>query len=86
MSLNGKRKGFGLAGASVLLLLLVAGCGVNPDEAPESAGASGTNAPYIPPEPDGTPVQRAKPTPRPAGTIRIAVTAQGSLTEDMVNA
>lgn len=86
MSLKGNRKGFGLAGASVLLLLFVAGCGVNPDEAPESAGSSGMEARYVPPEPDGTPAKQAKPTPREAGTIRIAGKAQGSLTEDLVNA
>lgn len=78
------RKAFGLAGASAVLMLLVAGCGVNPDEAPQSAGNTGTAAKYVPPESDGTPVQRAKPTPRAAGTIRISGKAQGSLTSDLV--
>ncbi|MBN8866930.1 MAG: substrate-binding domain-containing protein [Solirubrobacterales bacterium] len=83
MSLR-NRKGFGLAAASALLMLLVAGCGVNPDEAPESAGATGTAARYVPPQSDSAPAQRAKPTPRQSGTIRIAGKAQGSLTPDLV--
>jgi len=83
MSLNGRKTG--LAGAAILFALLVAGCGVNPDEAPRSAGASGAAARYVPPEPDGTPVQRSRPTPRAAGTIRISGKAQGSLTEDLVD-
>jgi len=86
IKLKENRKGLGLTGAAALLALLVAGCGVNPDEAPESAGASGAAARYVPPKADGTPVQRAKPTPRASGTIRIAGKAQGSLTEDLIDA
>ncbi len=68
-----------LAGAT----LFAAGCGVNPDDAPNSAGTSGTGAKY-----QETAKQsnrpKAKPTPRQEGTIRIAGKAQGSLTQRLV--
>lgn len=79
-------KGVRFACASAVLAALVVGCGVNPNEAPETAGSSGAAARYIPPTSDATPVERAKPTPRQAGTIRIAGKAQGSLTPDLVRA
>ncbi|MDQ2622360.1 MAG: substrate-binding domain-containing protein [Actinomycetota bacterium] len=65
--------------------LFAAGCGVNPDEAPESAGSTGTAAKFqevakVSNRPD------AKPTPRQEGVIRIAGKAQGSLTERLVEA
>ncbi len=81
-ALEGKRFGFVVAAAT--LAALVAGCGVNPDQAPESAGFSGTSAIYVPPSSGKTPIEKAKPTPREAGTIRIAGKAQGSLTPDLV--
>lgn len=63
--------------------LLAAGCGVSPDEAPESAGSTGTAARFQEaPQQDNRP--KAKPTPRQEGVIRIAGKAQGSLTERLV--
>jgi len=78
-----KKKGISLAVASAGLLLLVAGCGVNPDEAPQTAGHSGSDAPYIAPQ-EGKVKEENKPTPREAGTIRVAGKAQGSLTPDLI--
>ena len=78
------KKGAGLACGAALLALLVTGCGVNPDDAPESAGASGSNAIYQPPESGKSSNRPTKATPREAGTIRIAGKAQGSLTPDLV--
>lgn len=72
--------------AGVALVLVVAGCGVENDEAPDSAGASGSSAVYVEPanKSESTkPANRA--TPRTEGTIRIAGKAQGSLTERLVN-
>lgn len=85
MNTNLRKKSLGFACATVLLAALVAGCGVNPDEAPESSGKAGSEAIYVPPR-SGETVQRAKPTPRQAGTIRIAGKSQGSLTPDLVQA
>lgn len=79
-----KNKAAGFAGAAAVLAVLVAGCGVNPDEAPQSAGASGPGAKYVPPSTGKTPAEKAKPTQRETGTIRIAGKAQGSLTPDLV--
>ncbi len=79
-----KKKATALACATVVLGLLVAGCGLNPDDAPPAAGSSGAGAIYVPPSSGKTPVERAKPTPREAGTIRVAGKAQGSLTPDLV--
>lgn len=73
-----------LASVAALFALLVAGCGVSPDDAPVSAGSDGPDARYIPPKSDGTPVEESKPTQREAGTIRIAGKAQGSLTPNLV--
>lgn len=78
------KKGVVLACGAAVLALLVAGCGVNPDEAPESAGASGAEAIYVPPSSGKSENQKAKATPREAGTIRIVGKAQGSLTPDLV--
>ncbi len=78
------QKGAGLALGAALLALLVAGCGVNPDEAPQSAGASGSDAIYVPPQSGKSANKKSKATPREAGTIRIAGKAQGSLTPDLV--
>ena len=85
MKTNLRKKSIGFACATVLLAALVAGCGVNPDEAPESSGNSGSEAIYVPPR-SGETAQRAKPTPRQAGTIRIAGKSQGSLTPDLIQA
>lgn len=79
-------KGIALATAATTLALLAAGCGVNPTDAPESAGAEGADARYIPPKSDGSPVEESKPTRREVGTIRIAGKAQGSLTPDLARA
>lgn len=81
-----KKKTLGVATASVVLLGLVAGCGVNPDEAPESAGFRDAAAKFVPPSSGQAPVEQAKPTPRQVGTIRIAGKAQGSLTPTLVKA
>ncbi len=81
-----KMTGLKLVCASTALALLVAGCGVNPDEAPESAGNTGGAAIYVPPRSGQSPAERAKPTPREAGTIRVAGKAQGSLTPELVAA
>ncbi len=80
-----KSKGAALACASAILMLLVAGCGVNPDEAPQSAGHSGLDANYVPPQ-TGEKAQQRKATVREAGTIRVAGKAQGSLTPDLIKA
>jgi ABC-type phosphate transport system substrate-binding protein len=80
-----KSRGAGLAGASAVLVLLVAGCGVNPDQAPESSGHEGADAAYVPAQ-SGKAVKETKPTPREAGTIRVAGKAQGSLTPALINA
>lgn len=77
-------KGLTAACASALLLLLVAGCGVNPNEAPETAGNSGSDAVFVKPASGKTPIEKAKATPRATGTIRIAGKAQGSLTSALV--
>lgn len=69
-----------LAGAA----LLAAGCGVSPDEAPESAGSTGSGAAYQPPAQESS-RPKAKPTPRQEGVIRIGGKAQGSLTERLVD-
>ena len=79
-----KRKAGAFAGASVILALLVAGCGVNPDQAPESAGHAGASARYVPPSSGTATSEQAKPTPRVAGTIRINGKTQGSLTPKLV--
>src|SRR5680860_1070432 len=70
--------------AGFALLILVAGCGIDTDEAPESAGASGSDATFTEPTEGKTaePVTRA--TPRSEGNIRIAGKAQGSLSERLV--
>lgn len=81
-----RKKSLGFACATVLLAALVAGCGVNPDEAPESSGNSGSEAIYVPPRSGESSAPQAKPTPRQSGTIRIAGKAQGSLTPDLVQA
>ncbi|MBK5233282.1 MAG: substrate-binding domain-containing protein [Thermoleophilia bacterium] len=71
--------------AGLALLAVVTGCGVDTDEAPESAGATGSAATFQEPTEGKTsePVTRA--TPRNEGTIRIAGKAQGSLTERLVS-
>lgn len=79
-----RKKTAALVSATAILGLLVVGCGVNPDDAPPSAGSSGAGAIYVPPSSGKTPVERAKPTPREAGTIRIAGKAQGALTPDLI--
>lgn len=79
-------KAVALAAAAATLALLSAGCGANPSDAPESAGAQGPDARFIAPKADGSPVEEAKPTARETGTIRIAGKAQGSLTPDLVRA
>jgi ABC-type phosphate transport system substrate-binding protein len=81
-----KKKAAALVTASAALAMLVAGCGVNPDQAPESAGNTGTAARYVPPSSGKSESEQAKPTPREAGTIRITGKAQGSLTPDLVKA
>ena len=80
-----KKKGTILACASAGLLLLVAGCGVNPDEAPESAGHTGPDARFVPAQ-SGKAAKETKATPRESGTIRVAGKAQGSLTPDLIKA
>ncbi len=80
-----KRKVALLGCVSTAMALLVAGCGVSPDDAPESAGQTGGGAIFVPPSSGTTPTEQAKPTPREAGTIRIAGKAQGSLTPDLVS-
>ena len=80
------KKGAGLACGAAIIALLVTGCGVNPDEAPESAGASGSEAIFVPPESGKSSKQNTKPTPREAGTIRVVGKAQGSLTPSLVKA
>ncbi len=73
--------------AAFALLVIVAGCGVDTDEAPESAGASGSNANFVEPTDESKSSEPAKrATPRTEGTIRIAGQAQGSLTERLVDA
>ncbi len=73
-----------LAGAA--LVAAVAGCGVDNDEAPESAGKSGSDAVFIEQTDEGESTQtQNRATPRTEGTIRIAGKAQGSLTERLVN-
>lgn len=81
------KKGIALASTAALFALLVAGCGVNPDEAPSSAGHDGVDARYVPPQNESaSPVKESKATQREVGTIRIAGKAQGSLTPNMVKA
>ncbi|MCO5315015.1 MAG: substrate-binding domain-containing protein [Solirubrobacterales bacterium] len=67
---------------AVVFGVLVAGCGVSPDQAPVDSGHTGTNARYQPPTKKGGNPD-AKPTPREQGVIRIAGKAQGSLTDRM---
>ncbi|HRV59200.1 MAG: substrate-binding domain-containing protein [Solirubrobacterales bacterium] len=81
-----KRKGTGVAFASAVLVLLVTGCGVNPDEAPQSAGHTGADAQYVPPQTGQKQVKERRATTRETGTIRVAGKAQGSLTPDLVKA
>ena len=73
-----KNKAFGIAGAAAVLAILVAGCGVNPDEAPQSAGASGPGAKYVPPSTGKTPAEIA--------AKRGNVVAQNRLAHVYINA
>jgi ABC-type phosphate transport system substrate-binding protein len=67
------------------LVASATGCGIELDSAPDSAGASGAKAVYREPV-SGVKQQAFRPTPRSVGVIRIAGQAQGSLTEDLINA
>ncbi len=68
------------------VLIVVAGCGVSSDSAPENSGVSGPEASFEEADQGGTPQQAAQATPRTEGNIRIAGKAQGSLTESLIRA
>lgn len=84
MNVPRRSKSLALVSLTALFALLVAGCGVNPGQAPDAAGSDGEQARYVPPESGDSPAQQAKPTQRLAGRIRISGKAQGSLTPDLV--
>ena len=71
--------------AAAGLLMVVTGCGVESNDAPDDAGTSGAGASYTEPAQGGTQQQAAKATPRTEGQITIAGKAQGSLTESLID-
>ncbi len=69
--------------SAILALTAVAGCGIELDSAPPTAGVEGSGA-VLTPNPATSGQPRAQRVARSQGVVRIAGQAQGSLTESLV--